>query len=240
MRRPGDLVDLAGHWTLDRIARNSWSTPRGSGDGRESSRTACRTRSPLDPSASRPGELVHTRAIGTQPELPGTAVQHREHGRGHDSPRTAGRHRRHSDPSTRRPGELVDPAGPPHPSESSLEELVHTAGPRTRAQVPQDSWSSPRDLRHGPELSGTAGRRRGLRTRVRDAQMCWSTPRAFGPWPGTSGTVGRHHGPMDTGPNRPGKLIDRVGHQTRGRVTWESWSTPHALGPEHESPRRAG
>ena len=127
-----------------------------------------------------------------------------------------------------------------HPSASHLEELVHTAVPRTRAQVPQDSCSSPCDLGHGPEFSGTAGRRRGLRTRVRDAQECWSTPQAFGPWPETPGTVGRRHGPKDTGPNRPGKLIDRAGHRTRGRVTRESWSTPRDVRVRRESSWTAG
>ena len=205
MRRPGDLVDLAGHWTLDRIARNSWSTPRGSGDGRESSRTACRTRSPLDPSASRPGELVHTRAIGTQPELPGTAVQHREHGRGHDSPRTAGRHRRHSDPSTRRSGELVDPAGP-----------------LTRARVAWKSWSTPRALGPEPKSPRTAGPARATSGTGPSYPGQLVDAVDFGHACETRRCVGRPRGPSDPGPRRPGQLVDTTGPWTLARIARES------------------
>ncbi|RKM64333.1 hypothetical protein C0215_19170, partial [Clostridioides difficile] len=40
---------------------------------------------------------------------------------------------------------------------------------------------------------------------------CWSTPREHGPqreWPGIAG---RTRGPSDTGPSRPGQLVDAAG-----------------------------
>ena len=60
----------------------------------------------------------------------------------HDSPSTACRTRGPTDPSPTYPGDLVV-----------------TTGPRTRAAVTPDSWSTPRDLVHGPEResTGTAG-----------------------------------------------------------------------------------
>ena len=69
-------------------------------------------------------------------------------------------------------------------------------GPRTGVQVAQDSWSTPRSLRHkrvspgtfggarGPSNPGLSGQRQqvdlaGPRTGAQVARDCWSTLRAL-------------------------------------------------------------
>ena len=42
-----------------------------------------------------------------------------------------------------------------------LGSLVEHSGIRTQARVTQDSWSTPRDLGHGPESPGSSHRFRG-------------------------------------------------------------------------------
>ena len=110
-------------------------------------------------------------------------------------------------------------------------QLVDWVGPQKKAQIMQDSWSTPRDLRPGPESHGTADRTCGHsdpgprrpgqlvnhpvpRTQARVAQKSWSSPRAIGAGPEWSGTAGRLRGPLGTSPSRPGDLVDTVGTRT--------------------------
>ena len=44
---------------------------------------------------------------------------------------------------------------------SSLGQLVETSRTQTLVRVVKESWSTPRDLRHGPEPPGTADRHCG-------------------------------------------------------------------------------
>lgn len=141
-----------------------------------------------------------------------------------DSPGTAGRHFGPLDVGPGHTGQLVDPAGP---------------RARARARVDQDNWTTLRDLSHGPESPGAAGRHRGNSatgpcrlqqlvepagpgTRARVPRNSWATPRALRPRP-----------------ESPGRAVELAGLRTRARVTRERWSTPRALGPDRETHRRA-
>ena len=101
--------------------------------------------------------------------------------------------------------------------------MVYPTGPRTRARVARDAWSTPRSLGYTHNMPGTAvplrrpsgtGSSRPGRlletaappNRARVAQDHWSTT---GPW-------------------------------TLTGVTWDSWSTPQALRPGPETRRTAG
>ena len=128
-------------------------------------------------------------------------------------------------------------------------ELVDTVGPRTRARPSRDSWSSPQDLRHGPECPRTAGRARRTSSTARVTWDSWSTPRALRPlseWPGKSGRRGRHWNPglgrpgHRTGPRFPGQLVDSAAPRIQSRVARECWSTPRALGHWPQSPEISG
>ena len=128
--------------------------------------------------------------------------------------------------------------------------------PPTRAQVPQDSWSTLWDIRHRPESPRRVGRHCGPSGPARVARDSWSTPRSFGhvpkspgtagrpqdlgPEPEMPGRVGRHCGPSGTGPCRPGQMVKPTGPQTWAGVSWDRWSTPENLGPKHKSPGTAG
>ena len=124
--------------------------------------------------------------------------------------------------------------GPLDPIPSRPGRMVKTAVRPTRTRVACDSWSSPRDIGHSPDLPGTAGR-----------------PRVFGPGPEFPGSTGRHRWPSDQcpshpvdlvdparpsdpGQSRPGHLLDPRGPRTQQRDTRDSWSTPRTLrhGPE--------
>ena len=74
-------------------------------------------------------------------------------------------------------------------------------GTRSQARVPRDSWSTSRDIAHGPEAPGTSGQ-----------------PWALGPGPESPGTVGQHRGTSDQGPSRARQLVDPAGSQTRPRI----------------------
>ena len=134
--------------------------------------------------------------------------------------------------------------------------LLDPAGNQTLARVPHDSWSTLRDLGHGPELSWTAGRIHGLRTRVQVAQDSWSTPpsvrlarvardiwlntRALGHGRESAGRAGPPCGPSDTGASHPGQLVDPTGSKTLARVARDICSTPLASETELKSPGTAG
>ena len=119
-------------------------------------------------------------------------------GHGLESPGKAGRPRRPSDQVPSLPGQLVD-----------------TSGPREKAQVSRDSWSTPRGLGYSPELPGRAGRPNGPSgkgpslagclvdtavrpTRARVARDSCSTTWALGPRPESPGTAGQN--PRALGP----------------------------------------
>ena len=80
---------------------------------------------------------------------------------------------------------------------SSLGHLLETSRTRTRVRVVRDSWSTPRDIGHGPELPGTAG----LPCAISDTGP--SHPGSYRP-PGHS----------DPGPRRPGELVEPAGPLT--------------------------
>ena len=111
----------------------------------------------------------------------------------HEWPGRAARARRPSEPARIQPGELVD-----------------TTGPRTRARVTRDSWSTT------------------------DA---WSTQRALRPkheWPVKAG---QPRGPSEPARSHPGELVNSAGPWAWARVSQESWWTPWALGPGPDSPK---
>ena len=130
--------------------------------------------------------------------------------------------------------------GPLDPIPSRPGRMVKTAVRPTRTRVACDSWSSPRDIGHSPDLPGTAGR-----------------PRVFGPGPEFPGATGRHRWPSDQcpshpvdlvdharpsdpGQSRPGQLVDPRVPRTQQRDTRDSCSTPRTLGHGPESPGTAG
>ena len=159
--------------------------------------------------------------------------------------------------------------GPSDPSSSRPRQRVDPAGPRIRARVTRDSWSTPQALEPGPCSPGTSGRAPGTTV----SRGSWSTPRAQGhgpeapqtagrtrghwnpapgrpgylvePWdlrhgPESPGAAGRLRGSRDTGLRRPAQLFKTAGTGTRARVPWDSWSTPRDHGPKRASPRTAG
>ena len=142
--------------------------------------------------------------------------------------------------------------GPSNPGTSRQGQQVGTAGPRTRTQVTQHSWSTPQTLGYEPESPGRAGRCRGPwepgliclgqlvdktspRTRTQVNQDRWSTPRAFGPRP-ESRTDGQPRSHTHAGPSRSGQRVYPTGRLNRLRVTRESWSTLWVGGPNHKLP----
>ena len=112
-RRPGQLVDNAGHWTRARMAKVSWSTPWELGHGPESPRRDRGFCGTSDQSASLPGLLVNTADPQTRARVArGRRSIPRCLGHEDKSPRTAGRHRRPTDTGLILPGQLVDTEGP--------------------------------------------------------------------------------------------------------------------------------
>ena len=102
-------------------------------------------------------------------------------------------------------------------------QMVDPVGTRSQARVTRDSWSTPRDIEHGPEAPGTAGR-----------------PRVLGPGPESPGTAGQPRGPWDSTASRARQLVDPAGFQTRTRGPRNYWSTPRGLGDSPQLPRRDG
>ena len=139
-----------------------------------------------------------------------------------ESPGTAGRPHRTSSTGPGLPGQLVD-RRPQDLGRSHLGQLVNTAGPRTRARVVRDSWSTPRDLRHGPEAVGNTGQPReasgtipscpgqivyptGPRTRDRAAPDTQSKTRFILPESKSPGSAGH-----------------ATGHRARARDAQDRW-----------------
>ena len=166
------------------------------------------------PSASPLGQLFDTAAPSTVQSRPGCWLKPWAFGSRPEWPETAGRHRVPSDPTLSHPGKLVN-----------------TVGPRARARVTPESYSTLWDIRPENVIPGRAVRNCGPsgmgpkhpreifnpvghRTRGRHAREGWSNPWALGrrpEWPGTS--------------------LDPACPCTNARVTRVSWSTPQALGP---------
>ena len=145
------------------------------------------------------------RALGHWPELP----------------RIAGRHRGTWDTGLKRPGELVHPR-PSNPSTTLLGELVNHTGPRFRARVAQESWSTPRAPRPWPKMLRTAGRPlRTLEPGMSRAGQLVDTAGTRTP-PESPRYAGRPHGTTEP-----------------SRVTRDSLSNLRALGHECEAPRTA-
>ena len=115
---------------------------------------------------------------------------------------------------------------------------------------------TPRAIGAGHETSGTAGQHRGpsdelesprsaggpcgLLNPSQSLQFSWLTPQDLGPGPESAGRAGRPRGLSDTGPSRPGQLVDPVGPGTQARVTWHSWLTPRAFRTRAALPGTAG
>ena len=175
-----------------------WSTPRALAPDRGSPGMVVRHRGTSGPGPSRPGQLVDpadprtrswvawdslstTHALGPRYILPRSARRHRGPSDWSRLARESWSTRGNSDTGANHPGELVDPTGPP-----------------TRAQVVQDTWSTPRELAPLPESPRTAGRTHGpselgtshpgmfvkpadLRTPELVTLDSWSTTREHGP-----------------------------------------------------------
>ena len=98
-----------------------------------------------------------------------------------------------------------------------------TAGPRNRARVTRDSWSTPRAFGQRPIWPGTAGQTAGPRNRARVTWDSCSARRA-----------------SDMVPNRPGYLVDPAGLRTLALVAREACSKLRSLQSGPKSPRTAG
>ena len=168
---------------------------------------------------------------------------------------TDGRHPGHSEPGPSPPRQLVNPAV--HRARSQgAQDSWSTAGPRTWAGVTWHSWSTPRALGLNRNSCETAGRTRGLSDtdpRPSELQVNPARARVQTQLPRIDGLT---HGPPDTGPSRPGRLVKNAVRLTRVRnarenwlttgprtltgVTWDSWSTPRTLRMECEFPGTPG
>ena len=221
--RPRELVDTSGHLTRAQVSRECWWTPRALGPGSESHGTPGRRRGHSDPGPSRAGQLVDTvcpltragiaqrswstpRALGPEPSRPRDVVDTPDPRARDEEPGTDGRHRGPAETSPRRRGTAGRPLRPLDQGRSRPGQLVNTAGPRVRARVARGIRSTPRDIRHGRESPGTAGRpwpsdpnasrpeelvhTAGPKAWAGVAQDSWSTPSALGPEPHSPGTAG--------------------------------------------------
>ena len=146
----------------------------------------------------------------------------------------------------------VRPRGISETVASRLEYLVDPTGPWTLARGVVHSWLTPRDIGHGPESPGTAGRHCGHLntgpelpgyvdperpgTRALVTRDSWSTPRELGHGCESSRRLGRPHGTKETGASRSGQLIDIVGNWTRTQVALDSWWTPRPSDPSTIGP----
>ena len=81
-------------------------------------------------------------------------------------------------------------------------QLVNPVGTRTRTRVPRDIWSTAR-------VSELIPRRLER----------WSTPQTLRHDRESPGKAGQPCGPSDTGPIRPGELVDHAGPRTHAKVT---------------------
>ena len=199
-------------------------------------RTADRLRRASYLRPSHPGELVDLACIRTRARV---ARENwsipRVLGPGRDSSGTAGRNRGPSDPGTSRLGQLVTPwTLPPERG------LVNTAGPRTRARVFLDVWSTPSDLRPMPVSPAKAGRRRRHWNQGLGRPGHLVRPAGLRTWAEYARTAGRPRGPLETGPSRPGDLVDLAGHRTLDRIAQDIWSKPRGHGDGIESSRTDG
>ena len=147
--------------------------------------------------------------------------------------------------SVSRPGQVVDPAEP-RVRPRIIWDSCSNRGPRTRVRDAQDSWSTPRALRHWPVTSGSAGQHRGpsnpspshpgqqidgagARTRVQNAQGRRSTLRDMELVSESPERAGRPCGPNDTSVSRPKLLVDPTESWSRARVAREGSSIPWAV-----------
>ena len=185
----------------------------------------------MDMGLSLPGTLVNPSCLRTWARVARDSwLISRAIGAVHESSGTAGRQRGPSDPSASYPRHLVDHeyVGP-EPDRPG--ELVDTAGPQTRARVPQETRSPGQDIGPGPESPGAAGRHRrsmgmGLsrpgtlvntschRTWARVARESWSTTWAVRHVPETPRGAGRPSGPSDPSACCPGLLVNPAGTRT--------------------------
>ena len=243
---PGQLVDPTGPWARARVAQETWSTMWALRPGPDSPNILGGPRGHSDTSERRLGLLVEPTGNRTQSRVTRDSWSNpRVFGHGPESPWMPGLHRGPSEQGPTRldswsklralrpkhewPRRAVRARRPSEPARINPGELIDTTGPRPRARVPRDSWSTT------------------------DA---WSTQLALGlkhEWPVRAG---RPRWPFETGASHLGELVDPTGPWKRARVPRESsstegprtstrvardsWLTPRALVHGPESPRRPG
>ena len=130
LSRQGHLVDNAVHLTRVRVARFSWSTPQTIRHERDTPGISGRHRDPLEPGASRPGQLVDPaghRALARDAQDCGSAPLALE-------------------PSVIRPGVLVKTAGLPTQAQVAWESasIPRIIGPGPRGTGQLDDPAGPR------------------------------------------------------------------------------------------------
>ena len=253
---PRLLVEPAGSQTRIRDHQNYWSTPRVLGYRPKLPRTDGLHNGPLDTGPSHPGYLVdnavHLTGVrvawvswsphgtsGSGPRCPGSLVE--------CGPKVPG-------PSL--PGPLVDPGvlgpkretpvtagqpcGPSDKGWSPPGQLVEPSGPRTWAQVTQDSWSTPRVFRHWPGSRRTAGQHRGPSdpSAIRPGDLVETASLGHGhEWPETPGQPREALGTLTS---CSGQLVHCTCPRARARVAQDTCSTLRYLRRGPESPRTTG
>ena len=117
---------------------------------------------------------------------------------------------------------------------------VNLTGPRTRARVARDCWSTLQTQGCKREWPWSACRTHGTTDPSASLRGQVFNTWALGHGPETPGTAGQQRGPLDPGPSRQRLLVEPAGHRTRVRVARDSWSTQRDLGHGDDSPGRAG
>ena len=192
--RSGGVVDIASTRTLASVARDSWSTARVIGGGREASgqqvdpaghRTQSRSpkragqiRGPSDTSTSRPGVLVDTAGTRTRSGISQESWW---------TPRFHG-------PKQESFVSLVDPAGHRTQAESCGRAVRHRS-PWSKAPGHPGHLFEPAGPQAWARDSRAAGRQCGPSTGARVARDGWATPQDIGGVGKSPGRAGRPHGP---------------------------------------------
>ena len=142
-------------------------------------------------------------------------------------------------PNLDSPGRAARTRGPSDPGPNHAGQLVDTADPRTRAQVPgiSDRHPGPSNpspsrpgqlvdpvaLGHGPDSPGRACRHHRPSEPALVTQNRWSTPT-----------------PSDPGPSCPEERFDPAGPRSRAGVSSDIWFTPLGLRHGPNSPGKPG
>ena len=114
--------------------------------------------------------------------------------------------------------------------------MVYPTGPRTRARVAPESWSTSRAIGPEPESPGKAGLPHGPSDLSASCPVQLVDIAGLRHGPETPGRAVRHRRHWNTAPGPTRHVVEPAGHRSLARVLQDSWSTLQAIGPKPDCP----